>query len=1142
MHHDRVVTKQELAEQFWPDQFITNAVVENTLKAARQAVGDSGRVQTIIQTLRGVGYRVVALVTADAETPAVELSQEPLERATEHEPTPPGEASFIRPPTSDPERRQLTVLLCQMVGSTTLSSQMALEEYLAVMQAYHRTCADVIERLEDHIAQYLGDGLLAYFGYPLAHEDDPQRAIRAGLEIIDALQPLRRRLEHDVGVRLAVRLGIHTGLVIIGDIGTGERRESLALGETPHLAAQLQRVAEPDTVVISEATSRLVQGYFTLHALREHSVQGMATAMPVFRVIAPTGVHNRLEVAGAGGLTPMVNREAERALFLQHWEQVQEGRGRVIVVQGEAGIGKSRLVQAMRESLDEDGYIWLECRCSSYYRNSAWYPIIELWRRILQWHDGETSQARLQKLESTLSQLTLPLEETLPLMASLLSLPYDDRRFPPLTLSPQQQRERTIEIMLDMTLELASRQPVLFVVEDVHWADPSTLELLGLLMEQVPASRLCLVCTCRLSYTAPWENRSYLFEMNLGRLSQRHVEEMVVGVTRGKRLPAEVLEHVEKKTDGVPLFVEELTKTLLDMALLRDAGSQYELVAPLSEITIPATLHDSLMARLDRLDTAKRVAQLGATLGRQFSCDVLREASPWDDGVLQQELRRLVDADILFQRGLPSQATYIFKHNLVQEVAYQSLARHTRQHYHQRTAEVLTERFPALVETQPELLAHHFTEASLTEQALSYWHRAGLRAVERSAYVEASRHLTMGLELLATLPDTLERAQQELEFLLALLPALTATKGDASPEVERLLVRAYALGHQLGASQPLFGVLSGLCSSHLFREELQTARKWAEECLHLAQDQRDSALLLSAHYQLGNTVYFLGDFALALAHVEQGFELYDPAKHANPQSTKGVRNRGEGCLSQASWCLLVLGYPDQACARMQEALTLSRALTHPYSLGCALLCAAIFHESRREVEAVQERAEEFLALVTEHGFAGFLGHALFWRGWALAMQGQGGEGLDLMHQGLAAVESTGIKLGRTAYFGSLADAYRQVGQIDAGLRVLAEAQPEADYYLAGEWYWRRGELLLMAGGPQADDAETCLQRALAITRHQQAKWWELRAAKSLSQLWQQQGKRQDAYDLLNPVYRWFNEGFDTADLQEAKALLVELEQ
>ncbi len=1135
-HRDRVVTKQELAEQFWPDQFITDAVVENTLKAVRQAVGDSGRAQTMIQTVRGVGYRMVASVMADVEPPAADYLPERPERNTEQELTSPGDVSS----SPDAERRQLTILACRVVDSGALSSQMALEDYLGVIQAYHCACAEVIERFEGYLAQHLGDGLLAYFGYPLANEDDAHRAIRVSLEMIDALKPLSRRLSQDVGAQLSVRLGVHTGPVIIGKIGSGKRREALALGETPNLASRLQSLAEPNTVLISEATARLVQGYFTLDERRGGTRQESAAEMATFRVTAPTGVQNRLEVTG--GLTPMVNRDAECILFREHWEQVQEGRGRVMIVNGEAGIGKSRLVQAMRASLDEDTYIRLECRCSPYHQNSTWYPVIELWHRILRWQDGETSQTRLQKLETTLAPLSLPLEDTLPLMASLLALPVDDPRFPPLTLPPKQQRERTLEIILGMTLELTAQQPVFFVVEDLHWADPSTLELLALLVEQVPTSRLCLVCTCRPSYSAPWGNRSYCFDINLGRLSQSHVEEMMVGITQGKRLPAEVLEQVDQKTDGVPLFVEELTKTLLETALLRDAGNQYELVAPLADLVIPTTLYDSLMARLDRLGTAKRVAQLGATLGREFSYELLREVSPWEEGVLQQELRRLVDAELMFQRGLPSRAAYIFKHSLVQEVAYQSLVRHTRQNYHQRTAEVLIERFPALVESQPELLAHHFTEAGLTEQALPHWHRAGLRAVERSAYAEASRHLTTGLELLKTLPGTSEHAQQELDFLIALLPALTATKGDTAPELEQLLKRAYTLCQQLEASQQLFGVLSGLCWSHLLRDELQTACKWAEEGFHVAQEQGDSALLLSAHFQLGGTLYFLGDFASALTHFEQGIERYDPEQHANPQHTHSVRNRGEGCLSQAAFCLVALGYQDQARTRIQEALVLARELKHPYSVAYALLYAIMIHESHRELQAFREHAEAFLALVTQHGFSNFIGQAVFWQGRGLVMQGRHDEGLDLMCQGLESVEQIGMKLGRTAYLGYLSDAYREAGQIDAGLRVLTQTYLADDDHWAGEWYRRQGELLLMAGTSQVAEAETCLQRALAITRSQQAKWWELRVVKRLGRLWQQQGKRQDAYELLAPVYNWFTEGFDTADLQEAKVLLDELKR
>jgi predicted ATPase/class 3 adenylate cyclase len=1147
LHHDRVVTKQELAEQFWPDQFITDAVVENTLRAARQAMGDSGQTQTIIQTLRGVGYRVVALVTMESETPAVDQPQERFEHATEQEPDSSGEASLIRLHGSAAERRQLTVLFCEIVDPTTLSSRMALEDYLDVIRSYQNTCTAVIRNLESHLVRHRGEGVIAYFGYPMAHEDDAHRAIRAGLALIDALKPLSHRLEQEAGVRLEVRVGIHTGLVIMGEIGDEERQESLAIGETPNLAHRLQRLAEPDTIVISAATSRLVQGYFTLDELRGEARQGIATDEMIFRVIAPTGVQHRLDVVVSGSLTPMVNRKAELSFFLERWEQAQEGRGQVIVLNGEAGIGKSRLALAMRELLDEVPYIRLECRCSPYYQNSAWYPVIELSHRLLRWQDHETSRTRLRKLKTALSQLTLPLEKSLPLMASLLGVPLDDFSAPPLPQSPQRQREQTLEMILEITLALASQQPVFLLVEDLHWADPSTLELIELLVAQVPTSRLCLICSCRPSYAVTWRHWSYCFEINLGRLSQRHVEAMVVGITRGKQLTADVLQQVDEKTNGVPLFVEELTKMLLETESLRDIEDQYHLVTPLSDMAVPATLYDSLMARLDRLQAAKSVAQLAAILGRQFSYELLRAVSPWEEGMLQQGLRQLVDAELVFQRGLSVQVTYIFKHSLVQDMAYHSLVRNTRQHYHQRTAEVLVDQFPAQVEAEPERLAYHFTEAGLTEQAFPYWYQAGLRAFERSAYVEASRHLTMGLELLATLPDTPERAQQELRFQSVLGPIFIGTKGWAAPETGEVYTRARALCQQIGQSPQLFPALWGLYGYDSVRGDYQAARELAQQILDLAESQNNTGFIVQACFAMGLILFLFGELSVAQTYVARGHAIYDHQQH-NPYSFLYGNNPGVSCLCFDALTLWHLGYPEQALARSQAAVALAEQTLHPFSVVFALDRAAAFHQFRRDVAGVQQWAGASIRLASEQGFPMWVAAGTILQGWSLAEQGDIENGLTQIHEGLNGYRVTGAEMFRPHFLAVLAETYGKGGQPEEGLQVVAEALDLAyeigEHFYEAELYRLKGELLVNdawgASLPHCAKALACFQHAIEIAQKQSEKSLELRASISLARLWQIQGKRQEAYDLLTLIYDWFTEGFDTADLIDAKTLLDEL--
>jgi predicted ATPase/class 3 adenylate cyclase len=919
------------------------------------------------------------------------------------------------PPTAphppDAERRQLTVLFCDLVDSTALSSQLDPEDLREVVRAYQDTCAKVIARFEGHIAQYLGDGLLVYFGYPLAHEDDAQRAVRTGLGVLEALEQLHTRLTRERGVQLAVRLGVHTGLVVVGDVGGGSRQEQLALGETPNLAARLQGLAAPNTLVISAATFQLLGGFFACQPLGSPLLKGVAQPLAVYRVLYESMARSRLEAAGSTGLTPLVGREQEIGLLLERWAQVKAGVGQVVLLSGEAGIGKSRLVQVLQEHVAAEPQAWLTpCQCSPYHQHTALYPMIALLERVaLRFEREESLAQKRHKLEGFLVQYGLPLAETVPLFAALLSLPLPTA-YAPLTESPEQQKQQTLRALLTILVRIATQQPVLFVMEDLHWADPTTLALLTLLVDQGPTARILALWTFRPDFRPPWTGRAHLTPVTLPRLPRQQATAMTERVAHGKALPAEVVAQVVAKTDGVPLFVEELTKMVLESGLLEEREDCYELTGPLPPLAIPTTLHDSLMARLDRLATVKALAQLGATLGREFAYDLLQAVSPWDEGTVQRGLQQLVEAEFLYQQGLPPQATYRFKHALIQDAAYQSLLKSTRQLYHQRIAQVLEAQFPETAEAQPELLAHHCTEAGLTAPAVGYWQRAGQRAVERSANVEAITHLTKGLEILTSLPDTLERRQQELDVQLALGPALVVIKGPAAPEVAQAYARAQELCQQVGETPQLFPVLWGLWRFYNNRADYPRARALGERLLRLAQQVHDAALLLEAHHALWGTLLWSGEFAAARAHIEQGRALYDPQQHHAHARLYG-HDPGVCGLSCAALSLWILGYPDQALQRLREALTLAHALAHPYSLAMTLRWASELHQSRREPQAAHELAEACIVLADEQGFAQELARATIIRGWALTARGQGAEGMAQMHQGLAAYRATGTEQG-----------------------------------------------------------------------------------------------------------------------------------
>jgi class 3 adenylate cyclase/predicted ATPase len=1041
-----------------------------------------------------------------------------------------------------PSRRQLTVLACDLVDATALAGQLDPEDWHAVVLAYHATCTEVIQRFDGYIAQYLGDGLLVYFGYPHAQEDAAQRAVRSGVGIVDAMRTLHMRLARDHGVRLAVRLGIHTGLVLVGAVGGADRQEQLAFGETPNVAVWLQSLARPNQVVLSVRTQRLVRGEFAYEDLGVHALPGVSEPLRVYSVRGESSIESRFEAATASGRTPFVGRDEELGLLLRRWEQAKEGEGQVVLLVGEPGIGKSRLAHTLRERIVDEPHLRVQYQCLPYYTNSAFSPILRHLEHAAQFLREDTPAQKLDKLEALLVPGLASVPEVAPLLAALLALPTGDR-YPPLTLSPHRQKERTIEALVDQLVGRSRQQPVVCLCEDAHWSDPSSLELLDLLVYRVPALRMLVVITCRPEFASRWGGYTHVTTHTLNRLTRREGTALVAAVTGGKALPPAVLEQIVAKTDGVPLFVEELTKTVLESHLLVDQGDHYALAGSLPPLAIPTTLQDALLARLDRLAAVKEVAQIGAVLGREFAYTLVAAVAPLHEEALQDALDQLVHAGLLFRRGTPPEASYRFKHALVQDAAYASLLRSTRRQYHQHIAQVLENRFPETCEKQPELLAHHYTEAGCTTQAMPYWHRAGQQALQRSANLEAVQHLTKGLALLVTLPDSSTRAQQELDLQMTLGPALIATRGWGAPEVEQTYVRARVLCQQVGETPQLFPTLLGLCAFYRSRGALSMARELGEQLDRLVQRAATPTHRLAAHDTLGMTLFYLGDYTAARAHLDQGIALTDPTTQRALALHSGVAP-GITCLVFAANTLWCLGYPAQAVRRSQAALALAKVLAHPYSLAFAQHWAASLHYRLREALAVQAQANALLTMATAQGFPTYMGHGTFWQGWALAMQGQGEAGIAQMRQGLAAFMATGQELSRPPHLVQLAEAVWHTGQVEEGLRLLSEALVAFEATGRGDWlaeaYRLQGELLLRQATPDAVQAEACFQQALAIAHRQQAKSWELRAAMSLSRLWQSQSKPQEARLLLAEIYGWFTEGFDTADLQEAKTLLEEL--
>ena len=1034
------------------------------------------------------------------------------------------------------ERRQLTVMFCDLVGSTALSTRLDPEDMREVIRAYQNAVAGEIARFEGHVAKFMGDGILAYFGYPRVHEDEAERAVRAGLAVAATVGQLKAPTSEP----LAARIGIATGQVVVGDlVGEGAAQEEAVVGETPNLASRLQAIAEPGAVIVSEASYRLLGDLFETADLGAHELKGFSDSQRLWRVMGDRAAISRFDALRSGALTPFVGRDQEIGLLLERWASAKEGDGQVVLVSGEAGIGKSRITRSLLEALSEEPHSRVRYQCSPHHVDSALYPVIRHMERAVGFTADETPGDKLDKLEALLRRGGDVVAETSPLIAALLSIP-SEGRYPPVELTPQRQKQLTLSALVGQLLELAARQPVLMIFEDAHWADPTTLEFLDEVISGVAEASMLAVLTCRPEFEAPWGRHSHVTSLALNRLTRRQSEAMVTALTDGKPLPDEVLQQIVTKTDGMPLFIEELIKDVLESGLLREREDRYELAEPLAPLTIPSSLQDSLMARLDRLTSAKVVAQIGAAIGREFSYRLLWKVSGLDDAALEDALARLTAAELIFRRGAPPEASYVFKHALVQDAAHATLLKNSRRDLHLRIAEILESQLDTDEAVKPEVLALHFAEAEIADRSIAYWRQAGSEARDGSNYVEASRHYAHAVALVPKLPQD-QADTTELDLQMVLGETYRATKGTGSWDTEQAFDRARALCDKLRDRDRIFHVVYGQFICNFNRPKLRDAERHAAEFVRIAAEENDLEAAITADYMIGITAFLLGDLARARKHLEHAVRPCNAERDRLDHYSQG--NLPSGALMYLSWTLFALGFPEQAHRRCEEALEASKA-TSDFIYAMGLNNACYFDHFRRDVAAMTRHATASLAVAEEKGIFMFSHQPKVYLGWIKARAGDR-NGPREMEVALKKVRSSGQEVEVPHQLSILAEGYLATGDWKSSLHhvedALARVEATEERWYEAEIYRLKGTLLLQSTDQAAaEKTEALYERALAVARRQSARMWELRTATSLARLWRDQGKDHEAYDLLSPIYYWFTEGFDTADLKDAKALLREL--
>jgi class 3 adenylate cyclase/predicted ATPase len=1044
-------------------------------------------------------------------------------------------------PQDAAERRQVTVMFCDLVGSTALSTHLDPEDLRDIIGAYHRCCAATVERNGGFVAKYMGDGVLIYFGYPQAHEHDAERAVQVGLALAEAVP----KLVTSAGSPLQVRIGIATGLVVVGDlIGSGEAQERGVVGETPNLAARLQGIAEPGMVVIAEGTRRLVGSLFELNDLGAQNLKGIAGPVRAWAALRTSSIESRFDALRAAGTVALVGREKEIDLLMQRWSSAKNGEGQVVLLSGEAGIGKSRLTAALLERLAAEPHARLRYFCSPQHTDSAFYPIIGQMERAAGLSREDTSQAKLDKLDSMLrANSTSP--EDAALFADMLSLP-NDGRYPALALTPQQRRQRTLDALVARIAALARTTPALMIFEDAHWSDPTSLEVLRLAIDQLASHRVMITVTFRPEFAPPWMGRSHMTALAINRLAHDDVGAMIDRVIGSKALPANVRQDILKRADGIPLFVEEMTKAVMEAENESEARRTAASV-PSPALAVPASLHASLMSRLDRLGPAKQVAQTGAAIGREFSHRLLAAVACKPEAELGAALDRLLTAGLLFRQGLPPNATYLFNHALVQDAAYGTLLREPRRALHTRIAETLEQQFADIAESQPELLARHCTEAGLIEKAAALWSKAGRRALARSALKEAAEQLARALGQVARLAGTAALRREQIKLQIDLSNALIHTKGHASPETKasfeqaRLLIeRAEALGEPIDDPLLLFSVLYGFWVGNRMAFKGDVACELAEQFHVLAQNQSATVPRMIGHMVMGISLILVGDVSDGRFHLDRLISLYDPVEH-RPLATRFGHDIRMTAFCWRALALWILGYPKATAMDIEHALKDAREVGHAATSMFALSHASLAHILRRDHAAASALADELVALAEDKGSLYWKSYGLMLQGWLLARTGKASDAVPVATAAIAAIRSTGATAYAPWYMSYVAVAHAELGQFDDAWRCIAEATNAAETtgekWCEADIHRIAGDIALMLDDPDTAKAEVSFERALSIARKQKANSFELRAAMSMARFWRGQGKRKEASDLLMPVLGGFTEDSDTPDLIEAKALL-----